>query len=111
MAAFWFTQTKVRDLYTLLPLAVFGKYWVMLKPNEEKIAQVVLWELAAMRASLVGMKAQIDVMQEKLMGFPPSAEFLQESIDEEKATQLELFNDSCHVAGISPTPPSSPLNN
>ena len=76
----------------------------MAQPNPEQFAKAVLWQLAGIRAELASARAQLDMVQDK-MGMIPSPEFVQEAIDRDKATQLELYTEACTDIGLSPKPP------
>jgi hypothetical protein len=76
----------------------------MSQPNFEKIAKVLLWNVAGLQAEIASLKAQIDGLM-KALGKPPSEEYVKFCEKQDAETQMQVFRDACAQAGLNDEPP------
>lgn len=87
----------------------------MANPSPELLAKVLLWQLCGARVEIASLKGQMDDLAAKL-GNAPTPDYVQSSLQEDKAHQLALYRSACRDLGIDEVPPiassgNDPANN
>lgn len=81
----------------------------MAKPDEEKLAKVVLYHLASVRAEISAIEVRMATLEARLGGAVPSAEAQRQWKERTRTLQANLYAEACKEAGLQiNTPPIFP---